>query len=81
MPFAVAAVAWTASGVVTHGHVEPPPWYLLVPGLAAVAFRLVRLYWLYAAKVPCTALQRLGAASENDLLVAPTAAPANAGTT
>jgi len=59
--FLGAAVAWTIPLVLWPKYVEFPLTLFVVPTLAVFAFKLVRFLMLYAARVECGTMQRLGA--------------------
>ena len=60
--FTAVALVWTVALVVWPEHFDFPPVGVLLPVLGVLVFKLVHSLWLYAARVPCTLGQRLGAA-------------------
>jgi exo-beta-1,3-glucanase (GH17 family)/cellulose synthase/poly-beta-1,6-N-acetylglucosamine synthase-like glycosyltransferase len=60
--FTGVALVWTFALLIWPDRFDFPPMSLLLPVLAVLAFKLVQSLVLYAARVPCSTRQRLGAA-------------------
>ncbi|HTI85619.1 MAG TPA: glycosyltransferase [Alphaproteobacteria bacterium] len=60
--FTVGALAWTIGLVVAPKRFDFPLTLFLAPALGVLGFKFFGALWLYRARVPCTALQRIGAA-------------------
>jgi exo-beta-1,3-glucanase (GH17 family)/cellulose synthase/poly-beta-1,6-N-acetylglucosamine synthase-like glycosyltransferase len=60
--FTVGALAWTIGLVAWPKRFDFPLTLFLAPALGVLGFKFFGALWLYRARVPCSALQRIGAA-------------------
>jgi cellulose synthase/poly-beta-1,6-N-acetylglucosamine synthase-like glycosyltransferase len=60
--FTVGSLAWTIGLVVAPKRFDFPLTLFLAPALGVLGFKFFGALWLYRARVPCSPLQRIGAA-------------------
>jgi hypothetical protein len=58
----VLCIVWAIGMAFFPKYFGAPLYVLMLPPIGAFLFKLLHFLWLYTARVPCTLMQRLGAA-------------------